>query len=146
MGKLRSKVLIHLDKCSQSISNTSEANNLLDRTFKNHCFFGPLSFHSLVPCMFKNTCYMDLYLLRLHAPCVFENTCYMGFTFHISHLHFKANFIRLALHSCMFGNTCYMNGLFTRYSFLFHIHCIAGSAICLRFSQHNLGNSEPRHK
>ena len=28
MGKLRSEVLIHLDKCSQSISNTSEANNI----------------------------------------------------------------------------------------------------------------------
>ena len=28
MDKLRSKVLIHLDKCSQSKSNTSEANNL----------------------------------------------------------------------------------------------------------------------
>ena len=40
MGKLRLEVLIHLDKCSQSISNTSEANNLLDTTFKNHCFLG----------------------------------------------------------------------------------------------------------
>ena len=28
MGKLRSEVLIHVDKCSQSESNTSEANNL----------------------------------------------------------------------------------------------------------------------
>ena len=28
MGKLRSEVLIHLDKCSQSKSNTSEASNL----------------------------------------------------------------------------------------------------------------------
>ena len=28
MDKLRSKVLIHLDKCSESKSNTSEANNL----------------------------------------------------------------------------------------------------------------------
>ena len=28
MDKLRSEVLIHLDKCSQSKSNTSEANNL----------------------------------------------------------------------------------------------------------------------
>ena len=40
MGKLRSEVLIHLDKCSHSISNTSEAINLLDITFKNHCFLG----------------------------------------------------------------------------------------------------------
>ena len=40
MGKLRLEVLIHLDKCSQSISNTSEANNLLDITFKNHYFLG----------------------------------------------------------------------------------------------------------
>ena len=40
MGKLRSEVLIHLDKCSQSIPNTSEASNLLDITFKNHCFLG----------------------------------------------------------------------------------------------------------
>ena len=83
MGNLHSKVLIHLDKCSQSISNTSEANNILDINFKHHYFFWPLSFHSLDLCMFKNTCYMDLYLLRLHAPCVFENTCCMGFTFHI---------------------------------------------------------------
>ena len=28
MGKLRSEVLIHLDKCSQSKSNTNEASNL----------------------------------------------------------------------------------------------------------------------
>ena len=28
MDKLRSKVLIHLDKCSQSKSNTSEASNI----------------------------------------------------------------------------------------------------------------------
>ena len=28
MDKLRSEVLIHLDKCSQSKSNTNEANNL----------------------------------------------------------------------------------------------------------------------
>ena len=40
MGKLRSEVFIHFDKCSQSISNTSEASNLLDITFKNHCFLG----------------------------------------------------------------------------------------------------------
>ena len=40
MGELRSEVLIHLDKFSQSISNTSEANNLLDINFKNHCFLG----------------------------------------------------------------------------------------------------------
>ena len=35
----------------------------------------------------------------------------------------------------------FMYGLFTRYSIHFHIHCIDGSAICFRFSQHNLGNS-----
>ena len=40
MGELRSEVLIHLDKCSQSISNTSKASNILDITFKNHCFLG----------------------------------------------------------------------------------------------------------
>ena len=28
MGKLRSEVIIHLEKCSQSKSNTSEARNL----------------------------------------------------------------------------------------------------------------------
>ena len=114
MGKLCSEVLIHLNKCSQSISNTGEAINLLDITFRNHCFFGPLSFHSLDPCMFKKTCYMDLYLLRLHAPCVFENTYCMGFTFHISHLYFKANFIRLAWHSCMFRNTSFHEWAFLK--------------------------------
>ena len=40
MGKLRLEVLIHLEKFSRSISNTSEANNILDITFKNHCFLG----------------------------------------------------------------------------------------------------------
>ena len=40
MDKLHSEVLIHLNKCSQSKSNTSEANNILDITFKNHCFLG----------------------------------------------------------------------------------------------------------
>ena len=40
----------------------------------------------------------------------------MGFTFHILHLHFKTNFIRLTLHSCMFKNTTFHERAFNIYT------------------------------
>ena len=49
------------------------------------------------------------------------------------------------IHVC-WKTLLFMIGLFIRYLFYFQIHCIDGSATCFRFSQHNLGSSEPRHK
>ena len=102
MGKLRLEVLIHLDKCSRSISNTSEASNLLDITFKNRCFFGPLSFHSLDPCVFKNTFLHGFIFIK--ASCSMRVWKHLLHGFYISHFTFTLqNPISLGLpctHAC----------------------------------------------
>ena len=101
-GWVTSEVLIHVDKCSQS--NTIQIRPAILRyNFRNHCFLGPLIFHSLCPCFY----YMDFYYLGFMHSCMLKNT-----TFHecfkiLFSLYFKANFIRLALHSRMFKNTTF---------------------------------------
>ena len=52
MDKLRSEVLIHHDKCSQSKSNRSEASNLQIYLFKIHCFLGLALVHAFVTRIF----------------------------------------------------------------------------------------------
>ena len=123
-------MLIHLEKCSQS-NSIQEMPTILRYNFRNHCFFGPLIFHSLGPCFY----YTDFYYLGLMHSCMLKNT-----TFHecfkiFFSLYFKANFIRLALHSRMFKNITFHEwAFFIRFSFYFQIHCIDGSATCFRLA------------
>ena len=105
MDKLCSEVLIHLDKCSQSKSNTSEANNLLDITFKNHCFlvlqFSIAFIHLLHGFLFIKASCIHVCLKTL----LFMNGLLQDI--HYKNGFFGAKFIRLALHSCMFKNTTF---------------------------------------
>ena len=106
MDKLLSEVLIHLDKCSQSKSNTSEANNLQIYFFKNDCFLGLRISIALVHAFVTR-------IFIIKASCI--HVCLKTLLFmngllqdiHFNSIYFKANFIRLALHSCMFKNTTF---------------------------------------
>ena len=85
MGKLRSEALIHLDKCSQSISNTSEANNLLNITFKNRCFWGLWISIALIHACSKTlvTWIYNYWGFMFHACLKTLVTWVLHFTFHI---------------------------------------------------------------
>ena len=143
------KLASYVHRCLFTLTNAQNPNQIQVRpvifryNFSEPLFFGPSSFHILDPCI----CYTDFYLLRIHAPCVFKNTCYMGFTFHI----YTSKPISLGLpciHVCLktLLLSFYQWAFFIRNSFHFQRHCIDSNAICFRFSLHNLGNSEPRHK
>jgi len=105
-------------------------NNLLDITFKNHCFFGPLSFHSLDPCMFKNTfTWIYIYLgFMLHAclKTLVTWVLYSHFTFTL-----QSQFIRISC-SCVFRNICYMNG-FSQDIHIFSIYIVLMATLLFRF-------------
>ena len=78
--------------------------------------------------------------------CMFKNTTFHEWAFtRYSLLLEPISLGLLYIHVCL-KTRIFMNGIFIRYSFHSQIHCIDGSATCFRFSQHNLGNSEPRHK
>ena len=127
------KWVSYVQRCIFTLTNAHNPNQIQVRlaifrqNFYESLLFGPLIFHSLGPRIY----YTNFYYFRLYAFMYVEkvkNTSFHEcFKIFIS-IYFKANFIRLALHSRMFKNTTFHEWAF------FIRYCIDGSATCFRLS------------
>ena len=146
------KWISYVQRCLFTLTNAHNPNQIQMRPaifrynfLRTIAFLGPLNFHSLGPCIY----YTDVYYLGFVRSCMFKNATFHEWFFHkiFISIYFKANFIRLALHSRMFKNTTFHEWDFFHKIFISFLNTLYWwQRYVFQVSQHNLGNSKPRHK